>query len=258
MRTMYDSVTASRIPSNATMVAGYCDQIRIPKWTDADWALFPNAIKVRIAKLYTTNDGHVLDVENGDSTPAQSVLWVKMRRAGGFDPTVYCNSSTWPLVKADFSAAGEPQPHYFIAEYDGDPTIPAGAIAKQWKEGPLYDTSSVADFWPGVDTVAIGSTYREESDMTQIAAGNDVIAQVPTYGHNKLRLQAGFGHQITGKMWFVSDTNPNTNNGSYVGKLGQPIVIDSDRPGPITIPNGCSVVSLQVSCAIPFTAWCAD
>jgi hypothetical protein len=153
MRTMYDAVTAANIPRSAAIVAGYVDKIRLEPWSMADWDRFPTAVKVTIVKKTSTNDGHVLDVEIGDATPAEAPGWVKMRRGAGADPTVYCNSSTWPAVRAAFAAAKVAEPHYWIARYDGDPTIPAGAVAKQYRGdvAPGYDVSSVADYWPGVD-----------------------------------------------------------------------------------------------------------
>jgi len=159
MRTMYDAVTASNIPTTAAMVAGYVDQIKLPPWTAADWARFPNAVKVEIVKKATSDWGDVLDVEPGDATPAEAPGWVAMRRRSGADPTVYCNSSTWPLVRAAFQNQGVPEPHYWIAKYDGVATIPAGwsalgCVAKQYG-GDVpggYDLSCVADLWPGVDS----------------------------------------------------------------------------------------------------------
>ena len=88
MRTMFDSVTARNIPTTAKMVAGYVDGLY--KWTTADWARFPHAVKVRIACFGRTNDGQVLDVEDGNATPTQAPVWVMMRRVKGVDPTVYC------------------------------------------------------------------------------------------------------------------------------------------------------------------------
>jgi hypothetical protein len=158
-RTMYDSVTAAAIPTSAAVVAGYCDQIRLPPWSAADWARFPNAIKVRIAKKPTTNDGHVLDVETGDATPAQAPGWVRLRRAAGGDPTIYCNASALAGVQAAFTAAGVPQPHYWIAQWDGNATLPAGVVAKQYQSNAQYDLSVVADVWPGVDD-------QQEDDLT--------------------------------------------------------------------------------------------
>jgi hypothetical protein len=151
-RTMYDAVTVANIPAGASMVAGYVDGTYANM--AAMTARFPNAVHVPIAVRASTNAGLVLDVETGDATPAQSVGWVVMRRAAGVDPSVYCNTSTWPAVKAAFSSAGVAPPHYWVAQYDGNPTVPAGAVAKQYSNPGPYDVSSVADVWPGVDTGA--------------------------------------------------------------------------------------------------------
>ena len=158
MRTMYDSVTAPRIPATAGMVAGYVDGAY--RWSASDWARFPAAVKVRIAVFASTNDGHVLDVERYDATPAQAVGWVQRRRAAGVDPTVYCGYSTngysWALVINAFKTAGVPEPHYWVAAYPGNgPALYPGAVAHQYADpvtsGGDYDLSVVADYWPGVD-----------------------------------------------------------------------------------------------------------
>lgn len=167
MRTMYDAVTAANIPRSAAMVAGYIDRIKLAPWTAADWARFPSAVKVEIVKKASTNAGHVLDVEIGDATPAEAPGWVRMRRAAGADPTVYCNTSTWPAVRAAFQAAHVAEPHYWVAVYDGDPKwrdgwAAAGVVAKQYGGNVPggYDLSSVADHWPGVDPAP-----TQEDDM---------------------------------------------------------------------------------------------
>lgn len=147
---MYDSTTASDIPTSAPMVAGYIDGLYA--WSMADWARFPAAVKVRIAVFATTNDGDVLDVEQGDATPSQAPAWVTMRRAAGDDPTVYVNLSNVDATRAAFAAAGVRQPHYWLAHYDNDPTIPPGYVAKQYADealiGAHYDLSSVGPGWP--------------------------------------------------------------------------------------------------------------
>lgn len=154
-RTMYDGITASRLPVSAQMVAGYVDGLY--KWSAADWARFPNSVKVRIAVFADTNDGHVLDCEPGNCTPAQSVDWVLMRRRAGIDPTVYCNQTDpvtgWPAVRAAFRARGVAEPHYWVAKYDGVQSIPAGAIGKQYEDDETHgwDLSVIAEHWPGID-----------------------------------------------------------------------------------------------------------
>lgn len=152
-RKMYDSVDVTTVPANAQMVAGYVDGLYANVWSMQ--RAFPHAVVVRIAVSSHTNDGHVLDVEPGDATPVEAVRWVEMRRAAGADPSIYCDTSRWPLVRKAFQDANVREPHYWIAKWDNDPTIPTGAVAKQYQNprisGHQYDVSSVADFWPGVD-----------------------------------------------------------------------------------------------------------
>jgi hypothetical protein len=173
LRTMFDAVTASLIPRSPApaLVAGYADKIHLAPWSTADWKLFPGSTRlVRIVKKAATNDGHVLDVERGDATPAQAPGWVAMRRGGGADPTVYCNLSTWPDVIAAFAKAKVAQPHYWIAEYDGKPGLLTHgtfvSVAKQYASNDRYDTSAVSAHWPGVDPAPPAPPTPPEDDMT--------------------------------------------------------------------------------------------
>ncbi|MFF4827217.1 hypothetical protein ACFY20_30220 [Streptomyces sp. NPDC001312] len=149
-RFMYDGVTPRKIPDGASMVAGYADGHYANLREMA--ARFPHAIRVSIAVRYTTK-AQVLDVELGDATPDQAVLWCThtMASTPNKQLTVYCNLSMWPAVRAAFRAVGVTEPNYWVAHYDGVASIPAGAIAKQYKNTPGYDESVVADYWPGVD-----------------------------------------------------------------------------------------------------------
>jgi nucleoid-associated protein YgaU len=152
-RKMYDSVTPQDIPVTAALVAGYVDgrynNISLMHYR------FPDAVVVGIATSAHTNFGIVLDVESGDATPAQAVGWVFKRRQGSHDPTVYTSASEWGAVRAAFHAANVAEPHYWIADWDGNPVLPHGAVAKQYQSATRdhhYDLSVVADYWPGVDT----------------------------------------------------------------------------------------------------------
>ena len=150
-RTMYDSITPGNIPNSATMVAGYADG----RYANlgAMRARFPHATIVSIAVRWTTR-AQVLDVEAGDATPTQAVQWCTQTMADTPNHllTVYCNTSEWPHVRAAFQNAGVTEPNYWVAQYDNNPAIPAGAIAKQYQgDTHGYDKSVVADYWPGVD-----------------------------------------------------------------------------------------------------------
>lgn len=176
-RTMYDSVNPETIPAGAEMVAGYVDgmyaNVHLMR------TRFPHAVVVGIAVFAHTDDGEVLDIERGDATPNQAPGWVQMRRRAGCNPSVYCSASVWNEVRNAFHSAGIREPHYWVAEWDGNPTIPNGAVAKQYRNGSGYDTSVVLDTWPGVDTakpaprpVPTGSTYavRKGDTLSGIAA----------------------------------------------------------------------------------------
>src|SRR3569833_4067438 len=188
MRTMYDAVTARNIlkkDGRPVLVAGYIDRIKLAPWSAADWDLFPDALKVRIVKKASTIDGHVLDVEPGDATPAEAPGGARMRRRSGFaHPVIYCNRSTWPKVKAAFADQGVEPPLYWIATATGKPEIPAGAIAAQYllDVAPGIDISVVADYWPGVDSPASLTTEPEVELMERITV------TPPTAGQNAVRL----------------------------------------------------------------------
>ncbi|EST24400.1 hypothetical protein [Streptomyces roseochromogenus] len=178
-RFMYDSVSPGNIPAGATMVAGYADGLyaNIPDMK----ARFPHATVVSIAVRWTTR-AQVMDVENGDATPAQAVAWCTqtMAATSNHELTVYCDTSTWPAVRAAFKSAGVTEPNYWVAQYDNDPTVPAGAIAKQYQgDTNGYDRSVVADYWPGVDPKpASTETYPGANTSHWYNAGSNAGVQM--------------------------------------------------------------------------------
>lgn len=153
---MYDSTNIGDIPKTAGMIAVYADG-RYEGTEAAARARFPHALLVTIT-VRGEADRNVCDCETGDLTPAEAARWAKAEIAAGRHPTIYCSDSPWPSVKAAVHAAGidAKDVSWWIAHYDGDPTIPVGAVAKQYEGSPgnspgHYDLSSVADYWPGVD-----------------------------------------------------------------------------------------------------------
>lgn len=165
-RRMYDSANLDGIPSDASMVAYYVDG-RYGVSTEPEMRRrWPAAVLVPISAV-GSNAGIVGDVETGDLTPAGSVDWVLMRRAAGVTPSLYCNRSTWPAVRAAFGYRLVAEPSYWIAAYDGVRVIPSGAVAKQYADpaagsGGDYDVSIVADYWPGIDAVEPAPVARWE------------------------------------------------------------------------------------------------
>lgn len=167
MRTMYDGITPTEVPPGGQLYAGYVDG----NWPSFPGlvARFPSAIHVPIAVSASTDAGTVLDVEQGDASPAEAVDWVLMRRAAGADPSVYCSLSAWPAVRAAFQSRGVPEPHYWVAHYSPNAAIPAGAVALQHTSTAGYDVSSVADYWPGVDPAPAPTS--QEDDMPAFQTG---------------------------------------------------------------------------------------
>lgn len=175
MRIMYDSTTPWEIPTNAQMVAYYVDGRYA--WPQAWLDMFPNAVKVSISAI-GARTAQVGDVEVGCIWPVgNAVDWVLRARADGYDPTIYVNQQNdWGPCREAFRRRGVPEPHWWVAKYDGVAQVPAGAVAKQyahprdgsgpadrpWETGKHYDLSAVVDYWPGVDERAPGGGETEE------------------------------------------------------------------------------------------------
>ena len=149
---MFDAVTPSRIPNPKLVRAVLIYIDGRYAWTGADLALFPDAAKVRIACLPSTDDGRVLDVETGDATPEQAPQWVANRRKSTQHPlagpaTIYTSLSNWQTVREAFVNEKIAEPEWLIAHYDNVACIPAGAIGKQYESTPGYDVSIVETSW---------------------------------------------------------------------------------------------------------------
>jgi len=155
MRTMYDAVNIANLPADATLLAGYVDGRDTTGHFARVRTAHPQTRVLRITVTGGTLDAEIGDIEVGDMTPHSGAAWAARKIAAGQHPTLYCNASTWPSVKAEVQKAGiAGRISYWIADYDGDPTIPAGAVAKQFTDralGRSLDQSIVAAHWPGVD-----------------------------------------------------------------------------------------------------------
>lgn len=189
-RLMYDGISPDVVPTGAQLYAGYVDG----KWPDFGDIVkrFPGAVHVPIATNPNHLMGVVLDVEKGDATPEQAPHWCVIRRSVGIDPTIYCNESTWAAVIDAFHAAKVAIPHFWIARWGSDHSIPPGAVAVQHTEGADYDTSTVADHWPGIDP---------EDDMPYTP---DEITQYAYAGALKaIQSQPGRDALANANMWWL-------------------------------------------------------
>lgn len=176
MRTMVDSTNIIDDPLAAQIVLYYCDGAYAVSEATVR-ARFPNAILVPCSAV-GSDSGIVGDVEPGCMTIPQAIAWVVMRRSHDVDPTLYCNEmNTWAPLRAAFVAAGVPEPHYGVADYDDVDVIPPGAVFKQDKNSALtgghFDQSVVLDYWPGVD--GLFNSSQGELDM---ASADQILAAV--------------------------------------------------------------------------------
>lgn len=250
-RIMYDSTSPWDIPRDAEMVAGYVDGRYA--WPQAWWDLFPNAVHVTISAM-GTRVAHVGDVEVGCIwPPANAVPWVRRARAAGIDPTIYCNElNDWLPVRQAFWAAGEPEPHYWVARYNGVAQIPAGAVGRQyahphdgdgvadkpWETGAHYDKSIVVDFWPGVDNRAPGGGGGSAGGADMIMAGTggpgDKVYAIGASGKRWIETgEEAEGHAQAGVktyVWPQSVLDRIPTIGEQVHNYGVPVDLPPDRP----------------------------
>lgn len=217
---MYDAIPsiANGIPSDAKVIAVYVDSVHYT-WSSALRAKFSNALQLEISTS-GSNAGLVGDCENGDMTPAEVVDWVGRRRSAGVNAGVYCNAGTWPSVIDAFDNANVTQPWYWIARYDGDPTLPVlrgiTALAKQYNNPPnsggTYDVSSI--------TSAL---------ISIIAVGGKVSTPTPA--------------DYALAVWQADPTNPDYVAGGRIGHLiSNTNLLIQDLRG----PNGLNVLRAQL------------
>jgi len=203
-RVMLDGISASAVKAavgkqKATIVSGYVNG----NWPDfAALALAtPGLGHLSITVNASNLDAQCLDVEKNDASPDQAPGWALGVRKAGREPWVYMNASTWPAVKAAFDKAEVAYPHFWVAEYDENPTIPAGAVAKQHTNTLEYDISSVVDYVSGFDPDPFKG-QMEDIDMPMIEPLTDHPGEYSfgvdeTAGLTKVRFNIdGYGHQV--------------------------------------------------------------
>lgn len=95
--------SAHNIPRNAPCVIGYDTGSDTVPWSQTEWDMFPNSIKLHITQLNGVNDldSDIIDIEDLAATIPEAVQWCKDRKARGKIATCYCSgSNVTPLVNA--------------------------------------------------------------------------------------------------------------------------------------------------------------
>jgi hypothetical protein len=216
-RLMYDGINSlaagihERFP-NAALVGGYIDG-RFA-WTQAEWNLFPHAVKVRIAVSSSINAGDVIDCETGDATPAEAAAWVRMRKAAGlYRPTVYCSRSVIPAVRqATGNLVLGRDYDIWCADYTGAAHTIDGCAAVQWTSTDFYDASLVSDDgWP----------HRTAPQTAQTSTGSPPARKPPVEDELSVQIPPGTGSPDVGVSF---DGSPYTTVGFLAdpSRLGAP------------------------------------
>lgn len=160
-RVMQDSINTAAFTEGADIYAGYVlsDTGEGHDNYATMAARFPDKMHLSICTRFNAS-AQCLDFENSTTgtTPAdaqQAVNWtVRMRQAGG-TPWNYCNESTWPILRAAYTANAVAEPIWWIANTSTGPVMIPGAAAHQYTfnlpRNP-YDTSVVADTIEGFDS----------------------------------------------------------------------------------------------------------
>lgn len=143
------------MPDDGDMYLAYMD------FEDANEAAlrarFPHKQIVTITRAGGDAVADGCDIETRLLTVAQGAAWAMNRIRAGKTPFLYCNASTYPSLRSHCEAVGIlGHVTFYVAHYDGDPTIPDYAMAKQYLAHPGaspgdYDVSSVRPYWRGVD-----------------------------------------------------------------------------------------------------------
>jgi len=163
MRTFYDSTTPGDLPADAEFALRYVDGA----FAESETALRQRCRNLRRAATVTVTghnlDANMADCEKGDLTPYTAAQWAADKRQArkGF-PTVYCEDSQRNEVILACKQRGlTRRRHYllFVANYNGEATIPTYAVGHQYRSPGVpgastpghYDISVVRNYWRGVD-----------------------------------------------------------------------------------------------------------
>lgn len=132
-----------------TLIGAYVGHAGNPSsFIQAD-ARFPRHQIVSIAS-HNAVDAQILDIENGAVDPGDwptQRAWCIRQFARGVHPTIYVNTSTWPLIDPSVRALA----NWWAANWSGGPNIPAGAVGVQYGSVGVSDLSIMHDYIEGID-----------------------------------------------------------------------------------------------------------
>lgn len=147
-----------------------------------------NAVKAAFpGKKYIAIGIDCIDVENGLATAQDARNFVLNAKPINTNrPVVYANASTMPLVQ--HYLVGVPRNHYYlwVAEWDGNPNIPAGYDGKQYASTQGYDANTFAPYMWETTPIPRPPSPSLLIDGFQLskAGGNDIDVVISWWGDN--------------------------------------------------------------------------
>lgn len=212
MITMFDSVTASALPSGDFAYAGYVDGrfANIPEIRRR----FPGNNVLTIA-VFAADDADCLDIETGDATPIEAAAWVTRQFARGVRrPCLYSSVSEMNTVVAAIRAAGIPRQslrlwsaHYGNGRHICGPQscrlISIGMDGTQWTDqaaGGTCDESLLLDGFfdphsdpPGVPSLTPAQMEAFMNNLPILQQGDVDFPGRVLFVHRAQQLVAGIG-----------------------------------------------------------------
>lgn len=183
----YDAVTASNMPHDGDIYFYYANGTYANESAVKSHVPGKFYVPIDVRGTLTPVKGMMLDVEPGDVSPSGAVAWCTRYSGSNKDLVIYCNTSQWPSVRAAFKSAGVEEPSYEVAQYDGNPSIPAPAIAKQYLgDYNGYDKVAIAS-WPGFHEAPVPPKppVQEDTEMIIVHASGQ-SAQYLLFSTGKL------------------------------------------------------------------------
>ena len=163
----YDAIHAnvSHLPAGQ-QAAGYTTGSPDIRWTAADWAAHPHAVRIDQDAAASDLTADVLDVERGAATNSETAHWYQMAsrsytagtRPGQRLPTIYTSASNvTPLVNALKAAGVTSGPRLWVANWNlsdaqaaADVAAASGpfpVIGVQFHNAQFYDVSVFSTAW---------------------------------------------------------------------------------------------------------------
>lgn len=208
----------SSLPHTVSVVAGYTTGTADIKWTSADWARYPAAIRI-CQDHGSDTSADVLDVENGAATFEDAVTWYPKavenfysgQRPGQRFPAIYLSLSNIQDLQAALKAGGITRANLWIADWTNSQSTAVSqlinasgnypAVAIQYANAGSYDKDVFNKSW--VNTVS------EKTPKFDVATAPPGLWQ---------DFMVAVGRGLDGNLWYAT-YSPDTGQWSEPVKM---------------------------------------